>query len=562
MITPEFLAETLRQNAVSVSSVPIDDHSELFIIPGGKAQFNRLCTLFSEQADETVTHVIGESEFCFLHIGGAALNLQYVPGTETTRLVYDKNDAYFTARKDTAAPTAAVKPLLSQLHLACIGADCGMSYVLRLCDGRFVLIDGGYNDYEESERLYDLLCAQNEVYEKPVIAAWFFSHPHDDHIGCFTELLEKHSSDIVLQRVIRNFAPPCYVPRCDCDHAAFDALLRTLADTTDCAVVTVRTGQRYEFADLTVDVLYTADDVYPNELRNLNDTSVILRCDFSERRILFLGDAMPLSSDVTAKRFGAGELSCELLQVGHHGYGGGSDAFNRACDPEALLWSCPAFWYPSVRLWKENDYLRNSEHIKNIYLSGFGTITLDMTAPLPTPATPSYGKGDTVYAEDYQSVQRIVDLGYESITGGQTGLVSAVMAFETDAFGRHLTLGADGTAVVGLLNQHRTAPLDVFTVRLRVRAVCEPCRFGIMVGNDMPNEWNSGKIQWFNTAAAALHDLTLCLDYREKTLRFAAEGEEPITIAWEDPARGGIYLALENSKLAVYECSVTADKRL
>ncbi len=36
----------------------------------------------------------------------------------------------------------------------------GMSYIYRLCDNTFFLIDGGWpeSDYEEADKLYQLLC--------------------------------------------------------------------------------------------------------------------------------------------------------------------------------------------------------------------------------------------------------------------------------------------------------------------------------------------------------------------------------------------------------------------
>lgn len=134
---------------------------------------------------------------------------------------------------------------------------------------------------------------------------------------------------------------------------------------------------------------------------------------------------MPLSSDIVANRYEKNDLASEFLQVGHHGYGGGSDALDTASDPETLLWPCPAFWYPSVRLWRSNDVLRNSPHIKHILMAGFGSVTLDMTKPVEDAPKRSYNAGDTVYEEDFQTKKRLVDLGYESVTGGATGLVPA-----------------------------------------------------------------------------------------------------------------------------------------
>ncbi len=54
-----------------------------------------------------------------------------------------------------------ISPLITQVKLPYFTVDCGMSYVIRLSDGRFVIIDGGYGEYDETEHLYGVLKKQN-----------------------------------------------------------------------------------------------------------------------------------------------------------------------------------------------------------------------------------------------------------------------------------------------------------------------------------------------------------------------------------------------------------------
>ena len=37
-----------------------------------------------------------------------------------------------------------VTPLLTQVRTAYFSADCGMAYIMRMCDGKFVLIDSNW----------------------------------------------------------------------------------------------------------------------------------------------------------------------------------------------------------------------------------------------------------------------------------------------------------------------------------------------------------------------------------------------------------------------------------
>ena len=77
--------------------------------------------------------------------------------------------------------------------------NCGMCYVIRLFDGRFVILDSNTGEYEENQRLFDVLNSQN-VNEKIIIAAWFFSHAHLDRIGGLHFVLK--NSKIKLDNVV------------------------------------------------------------------------------------------------------------------------------------------------------------------------------------------------------------------------------------------------------------------------------------------------------------------------------------------------------------------------
>lgn len=70
---------------------------------------------------------------------------------------------------------------------------------------------------------------------------------------------------------------------------------------------------------------------------NLNDSSLILRTTIANHRILWLGDCQEICANRLCQLYDAKNLQCDILQVGHHGYGGGSDALHRAVDPAVKL---------------------------------------------------------------------------------------------------------------------------------------------------------------------------------------------------------------------------------
>ena len=87
-----------------------------------------------------------------------------------------------------AAPLCT--PLLTQGRPMYYAYDCGMVYIIRLTDGRFIIIDGGMCEYEEKEHFLELLEQQKVTEGKPVIAAWFITHPHDDHFNMFARIMK------------------------------------------------------------------------------------------------------------------------------------------------------------------------------------------------------------------------------------------------------------------------------------------------------------------------------------------------------------------------------------
>lgn len=516
---------------LSPTILPIWNTAELAVVSDITPEmFEVFCAQLSALASKTQSHTIGTSRFLFAAIGEKLYSAQYVPNTKELRVVGEAGNAYLDTLPE-AAKDGSIKPLLSQLKLAQIKADCGMSYVLRAAEGSFVVIDGGDDDYEESERLFDLLCAQSGG--KPRIAAWFITHLHPDHTDVLCALWNAHKNEIELERLVYNMVPENYL-NSPYPHERFDRLLPEL-EANGVALITAHTGMHFSFCELDIELLYAPEDVYPAAFDNFNDSSIIFRATLAGKRILFLGDAMPLSSDITAKRYPAEELKSTLLQVGHHGYGGGSEALNRACDPELVLWPCPAFWYPNVRHWDSNHFLITSPHIRKTYVSGHGAITLTFPElQEETPAEQTLG-----YTSDPAKVRRVIDLEYESVTGGATGLVPAVFSLKEDDHGAYVGLSTEGNALIGLVPEYRLGE-NSFEAWITLRLVKPTGRIGVMIGNKMPNFWREGQVHWFERMEPGEPvTLQVCFD-REKH----AEA-------------GGIYLALENTEIALYKVQAT-----
>lgn len=349
--------------------------------------------------------------------------LSYTPSEQCIRQISKENAVLY--RKDNLLIQSKVTPLITQMRNAYFSVDCGMTYIIRTCDGRFILIDGGIGEYEEPDHLWDILISQYEGDDKPVIAAWFITHPHCDHFGGFVKFMDKYGEKVSLESVLYNWALESMSQPASKlnDLTEFNCIIENCRDTVK--IITPRTGQRYVFADAVFDVLFVCEDLYPGKIPNVNDTSLVMRMELAGRRVLWLGDIQGQGTDYMCSRFPEETFKCEIFQVGHHGYDGGSDELHRKANPEVLLWPCPNFWFLVVRQWKTNDYLIHSSHIHTTIVSGQAEAVLDMTKPIEDFQPYMLPKdGEIIYEEQFNG-KGVIDLHWSCITGGATGYKAA-----------------------------------------------------------------------------------------------------------------------------------------
>ncbi len=341
--------------------------------------------------------------------------LSWTPHERSCRLVMDSA----TARPAAPANGPTLCPVLvTQLRLLYGTADCGMCYLIRLADGRFVLIDGGMGEYDEAAHLLELLHTQNVRDGKPTIAAWFITHPHGDHFGTFVRLMENYSDELELEAVAYNW-PTRAMAGGFSDLSGFDGVIDAL-DPTKTKLLTPRTGWTFVYPGVRFQVLFACEDLYPTPYRDINNSSLVIRMDVGEDRTLWLGDCSGPASDYICDKYTAETLRCRFLQVGHHGYWGGSDRLYRTVAPAVLFWPCPDFWYQEITHWDCNRALADQACIQKIYVSGRQEVTVESGRPLPQVAPEIPSESLVILAEDFESTSHFAK-GWASVTGGQTG---------------------------------------------------------------------------------------------------------------------------------------------
>lgn len=271
-------------------------------------------------------------------------------------------------------------PQLTQINGAC-------AFLIRLSDGRFIVLDGGLNREKNVDGLYNQMVAQNVLEGKPVIAAWFLSHPHSDHYGGFIGFSEKYGFQVNVERVVLNL--PSYETYSQNTEKAgtTEDIQKTIAKALDvikvkyakAGVIIPHAGQELWLADAKVEIAYTHEDLSPSPMKVTNSSSVIIFVNLAGQRIALLADAHDDTSAILAKVYGE-SLKLDIVQIAHHGYNGGNKSMYQLMNADVALWTSPFETVKAEGLWNNARNNFDMTWVKeNLMMSGDGA----MIMPLP-----------------------------------------------------------------------------------------------------------------------------------------------------------------------------------
>ena len=305
----------------------------LLISNATAAAFGSYCALLEEHGFQQLEQYSSKVRRYAAYYGsGAGIFLNFYAGTGQLQLITERDCKYFSY-EDTTLPSCCA-PRLTQLFLC----DYGMSYVLRLSDGRLVVIDGA-NVYEKDvDNLFARL-QKDSPFAKPVIAAWIFTHPHSDHYFCFFPFMDKYADAVEIQKFFFHFPEPddfTHYPKLDHVKKVF-AQYSGEEDITNCEILrrfykkvaqlgipvyTPHSGQSYHLSDAVLHFFSTMDDTIHCS-QNINASSLMFTIRLAGQTIFFGSDGS-FSDALLAERYG-NELKSDVLQVPHHGFGCGTD---------------------------------------------------------------------------------------------------------------------------------------------------------------------------------------------------------------------------------------------
>ncbi len=263
------------------------------------------------------------------------------------------------------------KTTVAQMQLV---IDGGMSYVIQLQDGRFIIIDGGetiFNYGQNRDTLWAYL-TEKAMGEKPVIAVWFITHCHMDHIDLATAFLRDFCGEITVENFAYNF-PVRGKEFIDIKREkAWDEVMKLYPNAKK---ILLKTGDSFRFANVCVDVLTTAFDRYPEKAWNQNQTCAVLKFSFDNgRSFMVLGD---VESDRILKMVEENSpiycdnktLKSDILQVAHHGLHCAEEKeYGQVKTLYEKIAPSVCFWPISLERFLIDPWVRGTEKIYNQYL--------------------------------------------------------------------------------------------------------------------------------------------------------------------------------------------------
>ena len=368
---------------------------------------------------------------------------------EEVRICTGRVENLIPNRENNVYTDAGIRPSFSGLNLYnrhADGNDIGLCLIFTLCDGSFLIYDGG--SPEDARQVYNALKALNQRPDgRIVVAAWFFTHDHGDHTGAFSTLAGTElAAEITVEAVVFRPCPDLYMWRgCNDPYhwqtpQAADLTAEKMAELTaafggDTRILYPHMGQILCIRDAEVEILSAGcEDLYPVIVDNFNDTSMVSRVTLGGQSILVLGDVAADAAGAVLGSLCYGRMQCQILQVSHHGLGGlPATRFQniyRPMTPDVILW--PTTWKTIHR----ND-LMHRPHNATLLEKGKRTIVLDdrmYTLKLPFDAETDLPEERFVGNYDDLKEKRVMMIPRAKLADTLGGNVNLPL---------HLTLSAD-----------------------------------------------------------------------------------------------------------------------
>ncbi len=318
-------------------------------------------------------NTIGDNLFATYTKDDTQVQVMYLPAMGQVRIIGEENNAMPGDGGTTGSGTPSITMIgLEGYNTSGTPNQLGMSFVYKLSDGRFLVIDGGHA--KGAALIYDQLTALSGGGDIE-IAAWILTHAHSDHQGAFIRFAKDYS--IPVEQFICNL-PSDY----DMDHGSETSSenrskLYAAAKQLGAKIVKVHPGQRFAVGDAEIEILCTPELVLPQSLEYFNNSSLVFTVTLGGQKVMQLGDCGPLESPILTELYGD-ELKSDIVQIGHHGYQGATVELYQAIDPTWALWPGGSNAYSKYQTRDYNAWVLNSPNVKQTWVAEDKVVTFSL----------------------------------------------------------------------------------------------------------------------------------------------------------------------------------------
>ena len=391
------MAYTFRVSAELAGVPVIDGRLPDRIVPSGNRAYqiyfqgakpeeldSYVLKLRSSGFGEISDRAVGDNRFTVFTDGSTAVTAYYTAANKALRIIAEPESNRCPSDPDNRQTVTT--PMLTMIgrkfgtNNTYLDTDANsgyMCFVIRLSDGRFIVVDGGTYDGITSfaAAIYAKMRDQSPDPNNIVIAAWIFTHSHSDHTGGFVSFAPTYASHVTLQCVISNFPSEAEFESAGEALTEFTRWKGALGSFNSLMQYKAHTGQRFAIGDATVEFLYTHEDFVTKTRsvgtvkNNWNNSSLIFSLEIAGQKIMFTGDSQEIPNNLTANIYGS-YLKSDILQVCHHGGIGGTNSLYAAIDPEVALYTTSDALVPVyISKWSYNYYLTHSLDVKEYFNS-------------------------------------------------------------------------------------------------------------------------------------------------------------------------------------------------